>query len=346
MQAGEFNISGTVPISKYLLSLNPSIYNTLFGETQLQNSNIEMWVDFVNFKIRPFHEHLISPILSGAQQNEQIQELANKDLSTVLAELNSFLKLKSFLVGFSVTFADLYLSVNLYPYFTLLLDESKRSEFPNVTRHYFYVANMSFFTNVLGRPRLCKVPQQASIVPLTKLIAPVQNNNYVKKEKKIQVNKKEDNNNKNNNNNNVAPKQEVVVKSSTEDLEKQVELEKEDKRKKNELDLLPPSAFDLDGFKKEFMNTKEKAAVLEKFWKNFDAKGYSLWFVHYEKAGDQGKVFFKTNNLKNLFLQKLDKLRKYSFSVYGVYGTEPDLEVEGVWFWRGTDIPEIVIYIF
>lgn len=36
----------------------------------------------------------------------------------------------------------------------------------------------------------------------------------------------------------------------------------------------------------------------------------------------------------------MEKFRRYTFAVHGVYGAEPDLEVEGVWMWRGIDIPE------
>jgi len=35
-----------------------------------------------------------------------------------------------------------------------------------------------------------------------------------------------------------------------------------------------------------------------------------------------------------------DKLRKHSLGVLGVYGEEPNLEIEGVFIWRGTTIPE------
>jgi len=92
--------------------------------------------------------------------------------------------------------------------------------------------------------------------------------------------------------------------------------------------------------KKEFLNTKDQKPVLEKFWSIYDPKGYSLWFIHYQKSSTQGKVIFQTSNLKGNFLQKLDHFRKYCFSVHGVYGKEPNLEVEGVWMWKGTDIPQ------
>ena len=38
-------------------------------------------------------------------------------------------------------------------------------------------------------------------------------------------------------------------------------------------------------------------------------------------------------------MQRLDHFRKYAIAVHGVYGDEPNLDIKGVWLWRGTDIP-------
>lgn len=47
-----------------------------------------------------------------------------------------------------------------------------------------------------------------------------------------------------------------------------------------------------------------------------------------------------TNNLKNGHLRNIDHFRKYCFAVHGVYGVEGNYEIDGVWLWRGTEIPE------
>jgi len=36
--------------------------------------------------------------------------------------------------------------------------------------------------------------------------------------------------------------------------------------------------------------------------------------------------------------KKIDNFRKYSFSVHGVYGTEGNYEIKGLWLWRGLDV--------
>jgi len=108
------------------------------------------------------------------------------------------------------------------------------------------------------------------------------------------------------------------------------------------LDSLPPSKFNLFDFKTLFVNAQDKHEALKFFFENYDNEGYSLYHVQYIKAEGEGKVLFLTNNLMNGFLQRLEHFRKYAFAVHGVYGEEPNLEIRGIWCWRGVGIPHEV----
>jgi len=108
------------------------------------------------------------------------------------------------------------------------------------------------------------------------------------------------------------------------------------------LDALPPTAFVLDEFKKDFLNSHEKEASLERFWKIVDLNGFSFWFMQYQKLPSEGKLLFKSNNSSSIFLQNLDRFRKYCFSCHGVYGVEGNFEIRGVWMWRGTDVAPFI----
>ena len=121
--------------------------------------------------------------------------------------------------------------------------------------------------------------------------------------------------------------------------EKKDEEEKPKAKPKNPLDELPPSKLDLETFKRAFLNNKDKADAMNKFWEEYDPEGYSLWWMEYQNLPEEGKVLFRTSNSKGMFLQKLDNFRKYAFAVHGVYGKEGDYKIRGVWMWRGTDIP-------
>lgn len=53
----------------------------------------------------------------------------------------------------------------------------------------------------------------------------------------------------------------------------------------------------------------------------------------------EGVVGYLTNNLKNGHLRNIDHFRKYTFAAYGIYGVEGNYELDGVWMWRGLEIP-------
>ena len=111
---------------------------------------------------------------------------------------------------------------------------------------------------------------------------------------------------------------------------------------KNPLDFLPPSSFDLVGFKNSFLDEKgNKNKIMEKFWNDFDPKGYSLWFMEYQNLKSEGKNLFRMINSKNFFLERIDEdFENYAFGIHGVYGDKGDYKVRGVWLWRGKEIPK------
>lgn len=89
------------------------------------------------------------------------------------------------------------------------------------------------------------------------------------------------------------------------------------------------------------VNAVDKKEALDTLWKNWDNSAMSFYFVHYEKYEGEGRVLHQFNNLLNGFLQRMDdKMRKHSLCVLGVYGQEPDLEIMGVFFWRGVGVIE------
>lgn len=148
MQAGEFNISGTIPITKYLLSLNENMQKTLMGDNINIICSVEMWIDFINFKIRPLEAFLIK---DKKPLTEEASKIALEDLDIVINELNEHMKLRSFMILHSVTLADLYLVLNLHPYYNYLFDDKKKQSFAYVTRLFNYVSKLNFFIDLFNK---------------------------------------------------------------------------------------------------------------------------------------------------------------------------------------------------
>ena len=130
-----------------------------------------------------------------------------------------------------------------------------------------------------------------------------------------------------------------------EKKEKKEDKKKEDKKKEKKEDKKEEKKDEkkdenLENFKRAFLNNKDKKDAMEKFWAEYDPKGYSLWWLEYQNLDSECKIGFMTSNNKGMFLQKLDNLRKYAFAVHGVYGVEGDYKIRGVWMWRGTEVPD------
>lgn len=157
-------------------------------------------------------------------------------------------------------------------------------------------------SQVLGTPRFCKNIQRPLNIDVS---AETENKAEVKAE--VKVDKKDEKKKDKGNKPDTKPEQKKKEEKPKVEAKPEPVAEDEDKPKKakNELDTLPPTNFILDSFKKDFLNTKEKASILDKFFKEFDSQGWSLWFLHYDKTKSQGESLFKASNFKSIFLQVL-----------------------------------------
>jgi len=108
---------------------------------------------------------------------------------------------------------------------------------------------------------------------------------------------------------------------------------------KNPLDCLPETKFNLYDFKTLIVNAPNKKDAIQFLWDNFDAQGFSFWKIEYEKYPGEGEKLYMTRNLAAGFIQRLETFRKYSFGTWGVYGDEPNLEIRGLFLWRGLEEP-------
>ena len=345
LQIGDFFLSGSIAIARFFLERDEAVHEVLVGKDVQRRSSINMWIDFVSTNLWPFYDEIIGQILGKTETHQDLFSLAIGDLMQVLLKINNHLAFRTFVVDYQISFGDLVIATSLYPYFSLVVDEKLRANLPHLVRWYSFISNLKEVSAVIGVPRLCKVTQKPHHVKKETAVhqQQVKVENTQNKEKHAvkdsKTEKKADS--KQQQDNKVEAKKEEKPKAEAKPpvtKEPEVKVEK----KKNPLDILPPTPLDLDAFKREFLNTTDKKTSLNNLLNNFDAEGWSFWYTYYQKSGDQGKILFRTCNLKSNFLQKLDKFRKYSFSAFGVYGTEPNLDVEGVWMWRGKEIPEEV----
>jgi elongation factor 1-gamma len=112
------------------------------------------------------------------------------------------------------------------------------------------------------------------------------------------------------------------------------------KKENNPLDALPPSTFNLENFKNDFINHSNKADAMLDFWKNYDPSGFSIWHIEYNNEPNEFITLFRTVIKKGDILLQLKYFKPYCFGVLGVYGSDGDYKISGCMVWRGQEIPD------
>ncbi|KAI8532051.1 hypothetical protein RHMOL_Rhmol11G0183400 [Rhododendron molle] len=282
---------------------------------------IDQWIDFASLEIDANLGNWLRTRMGRAVYLPPAEEAAISALKRALGALNTHLASNTYLVGHSVTLADIIMTMNLYFGFTRLMTKSFTSEFPHVERYFWTMVNQPNFSKILG-----EVKQTEQVPPVTSTKKPSEPKETAKSKPKDE------------------PKKEAK-KAPAKPKEEAVEEEEAPKPKpKNPLDLLPPSKMILDDWKRLYSNTKTnfREVAIKGFWDMYDPEGYSLWFCDY-KYNDENTVSFVTLNKVGGFLQRMDLARKYSFGKMLVIGSEPPFKVKGLWLFRGQEVPQFII---
>ncbi|CAK8564524.1 unnamed protein product [Lathyrus sativus] len=288
--------------------------NTLYGSSLIEYAQVEQWIDFSSFELDSNIQRWYYPRFGYGTYFPPAEEAAITAVKRALTALNTHLASNTYLVGHSVTLADIIMISNLYFAFTRILVKTFTSEYPHVERYFWTLVNQPNFRKILGQ-----VKQVEAVLPVQSAKKPAQPKDSKPKDQPKKVAEK--------------PK------------EPEAEEEEAPKPKpKNPLDLLPPSKMVLDDWKRLYSNTKTnfREVAIKGFWDMYDPEGYSLWFCDY-KYQDENTVSFVTLNKVGGFLQRMDLARKYAFGKMLIIGSEPPFKVKGLWLFRGQEIPKFVM---
>ncbi|CAN0872535.1 Elongation factor 1-gamma 2 [Linum grandiflorum] len=304
-------------IARYVTKLKAD--NPLYGSSLIDYAHIEQWIDFASLEIDANLRNWLLPRFGRAPYLPAAEEATISALKRALDALNKYLAPNTFLVGDSVTLADIILTCNLYMGFSRIMTKSFTSAFPHVERYFWTLVNQPNFKKILG-----DVKQTDVIPPVESGKKPVQTKEKAKPKEE-------------------PKKEKESAKPKAEAADDEEEAAPKPKAK-NPLDLLPPSKMILDEWKRLYSNTKTnfREVAIKGFWDMYDPEGYSLWFCDY-KYNDENMVSFVTLNKVGGFLQRMDLARKYAFGKMLVIGSEPPFKVKGLWLFRGQEVPQFVI---
>lgn len=309
----------------------------LFGTSAFEQGQIEQWIDFSAFEIDINIGKWLGPRFGSGVYNAEMEELASNASKRALECLDKHLSNRTYVVGHSVTLADIILACNLLLPIQKAFTKEFMASYPHIERYFWTIVNQPNFRKVVPEviQAVGPLPPPPSKGETQHPVSahPHPHARHAPKEK-VKKEKKE------------APKPAEVPKPAetpkpVEDVEDEEEAPV--KKSKNPLDSLPPSPMVMDNWKRLYSNTKAKDfhLAINGFWEMYDPEGYSLWFCDY-KHNDENQVTFVTMNKVGGFLQRMDFIRKYAFSKMCILGESPPYSIKGVWLFRGTEIPQMV----
>ena len=120
-QVGDFFLSGTKAIIQFILSSNSGEVSEILlkSNNYYEKALVEMWSDFVISNIWVILEIIFTTEKGKLILNDKsdVFSEAKNDLFTVLEKINSHLVFQTYIVGSSMSLADLMLAASLTPIF-------------------------------------------------------------------------------------------------------------------------------------------------------------------------------------------------------------------------------------
>lgn len=290
--------------------------NVLYGKGAFEAGLVDQWIDFAVSEIDLPAAVWVYPILGIIGNNPLATQKAKGDVRQALNILNKHLATRTFLVGERISLADIAVATSVLRLYERVLDPAFRKQLVNVNRWFTTVVNQPNFLAVHGEIKLC---QKMEVAP------------DVAEEPKKEVKKEAKKEQK-------QEKKQEKPKPKKEAEEDEDEFAEKEEKKKNPLDDLPPTKFNLDEWKRTYSNNDTRTVAIPYFWQNYDPSGWSLWFGEYKYNNELEKVFM-TANLLGGFVQRLDRLRKYGFGSLIIFGEEPKLSIGLCFLVRGQVLP-------
>jgi len=173
---------------------------------------------------------------------------------------------KKYVVGTTLTIADIELVSALVLPMKFLFEDKFRKNFQNLTKWFEGIVEEPTILKSFGKVRLC---QKQLTADHHTHHAHAAHGHHDKKEGEKKHEKKEEK----------KHEKKEEKKEKKKDQDSGEEDEPKVKSEKNPLDSLPPSTFNLFDFKTLFVNAPNKKEACDFFWKNYDNAGYSIYWV-------------------------------------------------------------------
>ncbi|KAJ7985619.1 hypothetical protein DPEC_G00353950 [Dallia pectoralis] len=158
-------LSGASAVGWYLASQGRRT-----GADAKQQSQVWQWLSFADNELTPVACAVVFPLLGVMGLDKKLQQSSRAEMIRILKVLDKNLEPKTFLVGESLTLADIAVATAALLPFKYALEASDRKVLTNVTRWFLTCVNQPQFIKVLGQISLCEkmvpVPPMNSTAPV------------------------------------------------------------------------------------------------------------------------------------------------------------------------------------
>jgi len=298
------------------------------GKDAVQQVQILQWTSFAQSELLPAVCAWLFPSLSIMPFNKENVAKAQTEVDRLLQLLDNHLLAHTYLVGETVTLADINVFSTLLDLVANLLDAEARKPYVNFSRWFDTILNQTKVKDAMKKYNYafvyCVTPVKfdpAKLKDITAAGGEPKGKKPVEEKKKKEEKPKE------------KPKKEAEPEEEMDEAEAALAAEP---KSKDPLDQLPKGSFNMDDFKRSYSNN-EVTVSLPYFWEKFDPENYSIWIGEYQYNHELTKVFMSCNLIAGMY-QRLDKMRKNAFASMCLFGEDNNSTISGIWIWRGQDL--------
>ena len=148
----DFFLSETKAIIMFLLHNNKDVSDILLKTNTLTDSvTVEMWINFVISNIWVLLEVIfVKDKETGKITKSDIAVTAEEHLFDVLKKINDYLHFKTYMVGSSMSLADIILSACLKEVYGKIFSTENAKSLNNLTRWFKLICNLKEFKQIFG----------------------------------------------------------------------------------------------------------------------------------------------------------------------------------------------------
>jgi len=290
--------------------------DNLSGKDVVSKSKVLQWINFAETELLPPVTQLVFPIMGLMPDDKKTHGISEAGVKRSLSLLNTHLATRTFIVGESITLADITVVCTLLRLYEHVMDAEFRKPYVHLHRWFDTCIHQKEFIAVLGQFKICEKRGEFDL----KKFKEIQSKMYgesVKEQQKKKGAKKE-------------------AQKPKEKPEKTEAPAAPAAKPKDPLAILPAGDFNMDDFKRFYSNHDEDKSV-PYFWEKFDKANYSIWYSEYKYNEELSKIFMTCNLVGGMF-QRLEKMRNNAFASVCVFGQDGDNAISGIWVWRGHEL--------